>query len=92
MLSFGCSPGVMQLEALVAVASLAVHAALRGLLLLCRLADVTHDCDGGPGGLAIALDNALKGEVTEQHANATLTKVDVVLAAGAWDGGDPGGH
>lgn len=92
MLSFGCAPGMVQLEALVAVAGLAVHAALCGLLLLRRLADVAHDCDGRAGRLAVALDDALQGEVTEQHTDAALAEVDVVLTAGARDGGDPGSH
>lgn len=92
MLSLGCAPGVVQLEALVTVAGLAVHAALGGLLLLWRLADVAHDGNGSAGGLTVALHNALQREVTEQHADAALAKVDVVLAAGAWDGGDTGSH
>ena len=92
MLSFGRAPGVVQLEAFVTVAGLAVHAALSGLLLLRRLADVTHDCDGRAGRLPVALDDALQGEVTEQHADAALAKVDVMLTAGARDGGDPGSH
>lgn len=92
MLSFGSAPGVVQLEALIAVASLAVHTALCSLLLLRRLTDVTHDCDGGPGSLAVALNYALQSEVTEQHADAALAKVYVMLAAWAWDGGDPGSH
>lgn len=92
MLSLGCAPGVVQLEALVTVARLAVHAALCGLLLLRRLTDVAHDGDGCAGGLPVALHDALQGEVTEQHADAALTEVDVVLAARAWDGGDPGSH
>lgn len=91
MLSFWCPPGVVQFEALVTVARLAVHAALRGLLRW-RLANVTHDGDGCAGGLAVALDDALQGEVTEQHADAALAEVDVMLAAGARDGGDPGSH
>lgn len=92
MLSFGCAPGVVQLEALIAVASLAVHTALCSLLLLWRLTDVTHDCDGRTRSLAVALDDVLQGEVTKQHADAALTEVDVMLAAGAWDGGDPRSH
>ncbi len=92
MLSFGCAPGVVQLEALIAVASLAVHTALGGLLQLRRLTDVAHDRDGGAGRLAVALDDALQCEVAEQHADAALTEVDVVLAARARDGGDPRGH
>lgn len=92
MLSFGCAPGVVQLEALVTVASLAVHTALCSLLLLWRLTDVTHDRDGCAGSLAVALNDVLQGEVTEQHADAALTKVDVMLAARAWDGGDPRSH
>lgn len=92
MLSFGRTPRVVQLEALVTVASLAVHAALGRLLLLWRLADVAHDGDSGAGRLAVAFDDALQGEVAEQHADAALPQVNVVLAAGARDGGDPGGH
>jgi len=92
VLRFGRAPGMVQLEALVTVAGLAVHAALRSLLLQWRLTGVTHDGDGCPGGLAVALDDVLQGEVTEQHADAALTEVDVMLAARAWDGGDPGSH
>lgn len=92
VLGFGRAPGVVQLEALVAVAGPAVHAALGGLLLLGGLADVAHDRDGGAGRLAVALHDALQGEVPEQHADAAFAQVDVVLAAGAGDGGDPRGH
>lgn len=92
MLRFGRAPRVMQLETLVAVAGLAVHAALGGLLLLRRLADVAHDGDGSSRRLPVALHDALQGEIAEQHANAALAKVDVVLAARARDGGDPRGH
>lgn len=92
MLGFGRAPGVVQLEALVAVAGPAVHAALGGLLLLRRLADVAHDCHGGASSLPVALDDALQGEVPEEHADAALAQVDVVLAAGARNGGDPRGH
>lgn len=92
VLSFGRAPGVVQLEALVAVAGLAVHAALRGLLLLWRLTDVAHDCDSCPGSLAVALDDAFQSEVAKQHADAALAEVYVVLAAWARDGGDPGSH
>lgn len=91
MLSFGCSPRMVQLEALVAITSLAVHAALCGLLRW-RLADVTHDGHSSAGSLAVALNNALQGEVTEQHADAALAKVDIVLTARAVDGGDARGH
>lgn len=92
MLGFGRAPGVVQLEALVAVASPAVHAALGGLLLLWRLAGVAHDGHGGASRLAVALDDALQGEVPKQHADAALAEVDVVLAARARNGGDPRGH
>lgn len=91
MLGFGCAPGVVELEALVAVASPAVHAALGGLLLW-RLADVAHDRHGGASRLAVALHDALQGEVPKQHADAAFAEVDVVLAAGARNGGDPRGH
>lgn len=92
VLGFGGAPGVVQLEALVAVAGPAVHAALGGLLLLGGLADIAHDGDGGAGRLAVALHDALQGEVPKQHADAALAQVDVVLAAGAGNGGDPRGH
>lgn len=92
MLGLGRAPGVVQLEALVAVAGLAVHAALGGLLQLRWFADVAHDGHGGARRLPVALHDALQGEVAEQHADAALAQVDVVLAAGAGDGGDPGGH
>lgn len=92
MLGFRRAPGMVHLETLVAVASLAVHAALSSFLLVWRLADVTHDGDGRAGSLAVALHDALQGEVTEEHADAALAKVDVMLAAWAWDGGDSGGH
>lgn len=91
VLGLGRAPGVVQLEALVAVASPAVHAALGGLLLW-RLADVAHDCHGGARGLAVALHDALQGEVAKQHADAAFAQVDVVPAAGAGNGGDPRGH
>lgn len=90
MLGFWSAPGVVQLEALVTVASLAVHAALRRLLLVGRFADVAHDCDGRAGSLSVAFDDVLQGEVAEQHADAAFAEVDVMLAARARDGGDPG--
>lgn len=83
---------MVQLEALVAVASLTVHAALRRLLLLWRFTDVAHDRDGSAGGLPVALDYIFQGEVAKQHADASFAQVDVVLAAWAWDGGDAGSH
>lgn len=92
MLSFGCAPGVVQLEALVTIARLAVHTALCGLLQLWRLADVTHNGHSGSGRLAVSLDDVLQGEVTEQHTDAALAEVDVMLAAWACDGGDPWSH
>lgn len=92
MLGFGRAPGVVQFEALVTVASLAVHAALGRLLLLWRFADVAHDCDGGAGSLPVALNYALQGDVAEQHANAAFAQINVMLAAWAWDGGDTGSH
>lgn len=92
MLGFGGAPGVVQFEALIAVASLTVHAALCRLLLLWRFTDVAHDCDGGAGSLPVALHYIFQGEVAKQHANATFAQVDVVLAAWAWDGGDAGSH
>lgn len=91
VLGFGRAPWVVQLETLVTIAGLAVHAALGGLLLR-RLADVAHDRHCGAGSLAVALNNAFQGEVTEQHADAALAEVDVMVAAGAGDGGDPGSH
>lgn len=91
VLSFGCAPWVVQLEALVTEAGLAVHAALCSLLLR-RLTDVARDGDGRAGGLAVALDDVLQGEVAEQHADAALAEVDVVLAARARDGGYPWSH
>lgn len=92
VLSFWCPPWVVQLEALVAVAGLTVHAALCSLLLLGGLTDVTHDGDSRSGRLAVALNDALQGEVTKQHADSALTEVNVVLTAWAWDGGDSGSH
>lgn len=92
MLSFWCAPWVVQLEALITVASPAVHAALCCLLLLWRLADVAHDRDCSTSSLAVALNNALQGEVPEQHANAPFTEVNVMLAARTWDSSDPRSH
>lgn len=91
VLGFGRAPGVVQLEALVAVARPAVHAALGGLLLW-RLAHAAHDGHGGASRLAVALHDALQGEVPKQHADAAFAQVDVVLAARARNGGDPRGH
>lgn len=90
VLGFGCAPGVVQLEALVAVTGLAVHAALGGLLQRGRLANVAHDGDGGSRRLPVALHDALQREVAEEHANAPLAEVDVVLATGTREGGDAG--
>lgn len=92
MLSFGRTPRVVQFEALIAVAGLAVHAALCGLLLLRRFADVAHDGDRGASGLSVPLHDALQGEVAEQHADAALAQIDVMLAAWTRDGGDLGSH
>lgn len=91
MLGFGGAPWVVELEALVAVAGLAVHAALGGLLLG-RLAHVAHDGHGGAGRLPVALHNAFQGEVPEEHAHAPLTQVHIVLAAWARESGNAGGH
>ena len=93
MLGLGRAPGVVQLEALVAVAGLAVHAALGGLLRRQRrLAHVAHDGHGGTGRLPVALHDVLQREVAEEHADAALAQLDVVLAARARDGRDAGGH
>lgn len=92
VLSFRCAPGMVHLETLITVAGLAVHTALSSFLMLRRLADITHDGDGRTCRLAVALDYVLQGEVPEEHTDATLAEVDVVLAAGARDGGYSGGH
>lgn len=92
VLSPGRSPRVVQLEAFVAVACLAVHAAFGGLLHSRRLAYVAHDGDGGTGRLPVALYDALQCEVAEEHADAPLTQLYVALAAWAWEAGDAGGH
>ena len=93
VLGLGGPPGVVQLEALVAVASLAVHAALGGLLRRQRrLAHVAHDGHGGARRLPVALHDVLQREVAEEHADAPLAQLDVVLAARAGDGRDAGGH
>lgn len=92
MLGFRCAPGVVEFEAFVTVASLAVHTALGSLLLLRRLTDVTHDGDGCAGCLAVALHDALQGKVAEEHTDATLTKVNVMLAARACNRSDTRGH
>lgn len=89
MLGFGCSPGVVHLEALVAEAGLAVHAALGGLLDG-RLADVTHDGHGCSGRLTVTLHDALQSEVPEEHADPSLPEINVMLTAGTREGGDPG--
>lgn len=87
----GCPPRVVQLEALIAVARLAVHAALGGLLHSRRLAQVAHDGDSGTGRLPVALHNALQREVSEEHADAPLAQLYVTLATWAWEAGDTGG-
>lgn len=92
MLGFRCAPGVVEFEAFVTVASLAVHAALGSLLLLRRLTDVTHDGNGCTGRLTVALHYALQSKVAKQHTDSTFTKVDIMLAAGACDRGDTWGH
>lgn len=91
MLRFGRAPGVVQLEALVAVAGLTVHAALGGLLRR-RLTHVAHDGHRGPRRLPVPLHDTLQREVAEEHADAALPEVDVVLAAWAGEGGDAGCH
>lgn len=84
-------PWVVQLEALVAVAGLAVHAALGGLLHSRWLAQVAHDSDCGTGRLPVALHNALQREVAEEHADTPLAQLYVTLATWAWEAGDAGG-
>lgn len=87
MLGFGRSPRVMHLEAFVAVAGLAVHAALGGFLNG-RFTHVTHDGHGRAGCLTVAFYDALQREVTEEHADPSLPKIDVMLAPGTGEGGD----
>ncbi len=88
MLGFGRSPGVVHLEALVAEAGLAVHAALGGLLSG-RLAGVAHDGHGRAGRLPVALHDALQSKVSEEHADPALPEINVMLTAGTREGGDP---
>lgn len=87
VLGFRCTPRVVHLEALIAVAGLAVHAALGGLLHR-WLARAAHDGDGCAGRLPVALHDALQREVAEEHADAALAQINVVLAARAREGGD----
>lgn len=87
----GRPPWVVQLEALVAVARLAVHAALGGLLHSRRLAHVAHDGDSSTGRLPVALHNVLQCEVAEEHADAPFTQFYVVLATWAREAGDTRG-
>lgn len=87
----GRPPWVVQLEALVAVACLAVHAALGGLLHSRWLAHIAHDGDSGTGRLPVALHNSLQCEVAEEHADAPLAQLYVTLATWAWEAGDAGG-
>lgn len=91
MLGPGRPPWVVQLKALIAVACLAVHAALGGLLHSRRLAHIAHDGHSSTGRLSVALHNALQREVAEKHADASLTQFDVALTAWAWEACDAGG-
>lgn len=74
------APWVVDLEAFIAVAGTAVHAALGGLLGG-RLAEVTHDGRGRPSRLPVPLHDRLQGEVTEQATDPSFSKVHVVLTA-----------
>lgn len=87
----GRPPWVVHLEALVAVARLAVHAALGGFLYGGWLAHVAHDGHGRAGRLPVALHNALQREVAEEHADAPLAQLYVALATWAREAGDAGG-
>lgn len=89
VLGFGRPPGVGQLEALVAVAGPAVHAALGGLVGR-RLTRTTHDGHGRAGRLTVALHDTLQREVPEEHADPALPEVDVMLTPGTRERGDAG--
>lgn len=91
MLGPGCPPWMVQLKALVAIARLAVHAALGGLLHSRWLAHIAHDGHSSTGRLSVALYNTLQGEVAEEHADAPLTQFYVTLTAWAWEAGDTWG-
>lgn len=91
MLGPGRPPWVVQLEALVAVARLTVHAALGGLLNSRRLANVAHDGDRGTGRLPVAFHDALQCEVAEEHVDAAFAQLYVTLATWTWKAGDAGG-
>lgn len=88
MLGPGRPPWVIQLEALIAVARLAIHAALGSFLHSRRLAHVAHDGDSCTGRLPVALHNTFQCEVAEEHADAPLAQLYVTLTTWAWEAGD----
>lgn len=90
MLGPGRPPWVVELKTFIAVACLAVHATLGGLLHIRRLAHVAHDSNSGTGRLPVALHNVLQRKVAEEHADAPLAKFNVTLATGAGEAGDTG--
>lgn len=91
MLSFHCTPRVVNFEALVAVARTTVHATLGGLLGW-WLTEVTHDGCGRPRGLPVPLDDSFQSEVAEQTIDSSFSQIHIVLTAGARKSGCPRGQ
>lgn len=91
MLSFHRTPGVVNFEALVAVARTTVHATLRGLLGW-WFTEVTHDGCGRPGCLPVPLDNSFQSEIAKQTIDSSFSKIHIMLTAGARKSGCPRGQ
>lgn len=73
MLGFLGAPGVVELEALIAEAGLALCAALGGLQLR-GLAELAHDGRADVDGLPVALHHPLQGQVAEEAAQTPLPR------------------
>lgn len=76
MLGFDGSPWMVNLEALVAEAGTAIHAAFCGFLDW-RFAKVTHDGSGSAGRLSVAFYYSLQSKVSKKAINASLSKVHI---------------
>lgn len=91
MLSFHCTPRVVNFEALIAVACATVHATLGGLLGW-WLTEVTHDGRGRPSCLPVPLHDSFQSEIAKQTTDSSFSEIHVMLTAGARESGCPRGQ
>lgn len=91
MLGFLGAPGVVELEALVAEAGLALGAALGGLQLR-GFAELAHDGGADVDGLAVTLHHPLQRQVAEEAAQTPFAQIHVPLASRAGEADGLGVH